>query len=59
MEEIELPVHLEACQTVVQMADVTATRIPDEVTVPVLANDLRVLQSPGLLEQSAAALAVP
>ena len=41
------------------MADVVATRIPDEVTIPVLANDLPTLRSPGLLERSTAALAAP
>jgi hypothetical protein len=41
------------------MADVAATRIPDKVAIPVLANDLPTLRSPGLLERSAAALATP
>jgi hypothetical protein len=60
VEEIVPPAaHLEAYQAVVQMADIAATRIPDEAAVPVLANDLPMPQSLGLLEQSAAALAMP
>jgi hypothetical protein len=59
VEEIEPPVHLEARRTAARMADVAATRIPDEVAIPVLANDLPALRSPGLLERSAAALAAP
>jgi hypothetical protein len=60
VEEIEPPAaRLEARQAVARMADIAATRIPDEAAVPVSANDLPTPRSLGLLEQSAAALAVP
>jgi len=60
VKEIEPPVaHLEACQAAAQMADVAATRVPDDAIVPVSVNNLPALRSLGLLEQLAAALAAP
>ncbi len=41
------------------MADIAGTRVSDNATVPVLANNLPMLWSLGLLEWSAAALAAP
>lgn len=60
MEEIEPPVaRLEARQAAARMADIAATRVPDEAAVPVSANDFPAPRSPELLERSAAALAAP